>query len=1188
MRVGIGFLGIALAAGGAAGAVVTNDVAFTAAFDGTEQRYVMLLPDGFDSAQTHDLLIALHGHGSDRWQFIRESRGEAHASRVAAAQNRMIFVTPDYRATTSWMGPAAEADLLQIIGDLRKRHKVGRVILSGGSMGASSALTFTALHPELIDGVVAVNGLADHVTYTNFQDAIAASFGGSKTAVPEEYRKRSAVNFPERFTMPLAVTAGGKDTSVPPESVMRLAEAARARNPFVLVDFRKDRGHATDFAATLAAYDFVIRAPRAASARASLALNGKPLVPAHATAAGVWFYAEGEGRDGSPNRPRTPRGGVPTAEGTQVLLTGHGTVPEGWRLTAVLRKGSEVRIALDPGSAVLGDLRFHAQTLQGAAPVCTAESHAIVIRADKGAGAVRLTGVTAGGKPLTLVPERRPFSREPVACSPDPLPEIAEALVEWDWRMTDGIGTPREPRSYAQACEGLFTGMAAAGLASEEREALRARRPAADAPETKWEAFWLDLHRVRRSALLANPLFARTPLLFARHAPSVMSHQLTQVYGFLSRPGGGLFVLEQPGVTMRTRDLTPASLPAGNFMTPELSFDARSLLFAYCPVTRFPSERRRGTTPDALKPHYNLYELSLVTGTVRRLTSDGVDDFFPVYLPGGDILFSSTRRGGFHRCGRGPCPVYTLSRMGPNGENPRSISFHETHEWDPCLLNDGRVIYTRWDYVDRNAVLYQQLWSARPDGGNVRIYYGNNTWNPAGVWEARAIPGSSRILATAAPHHGMSAGSVIRVDTTKGVDGREPLTRLTPDVRFPESESPLARGPNPAVPYDFDTPTTGYWSSPLKDEAREKAPTEQERRWPGHCYKSPWPFSETLFLASYSFDQLVGEAGPNLPNLFGIYLCDAHGNRELLYRDPNLSSLWARPLAPRARPPEIASAVDPGLREKGRGTFFLSNVMESWPYLPTNRPVTRLRLFQVLLKTTPDIDSPKVSAGLGALGRQVLGTVPVEPDGSAYFEAPARTPLYLQALDGQGRAVQTMRSLIYLQPGETETCIGCHEHRMKKEPPHAQALATRRPPSTITPGPEGSRPFSYPRLVQPILDRHCVSCHDGKEPKRAVLTGQPEGWATKSFNALIRHVPYSSWGAPNNNYEPLTEPLRFGALASPLAKRLESGHGKVRLSPEEWERLYTWMDANAAFYGTFDAAEQKKQLAGEVIAEPRE
>ncbi len=931
---------------------------------------------------------------------------------------------------------------------------------------------------------------------------------------------------------------------------------------------------------------FVISAPVCKPARASLALNGRPLTPAHGSASGAWFYADVFGRDGSPNRPRTPRGGVPAGESTQILLTGHGAVPGGWRMTAVLNANDEVRVSLDAGPMTLGEIGFKAETIEGQPLACQAASNAIVIRASSSAGAVRITRFTSGGKPLTLVPERRPFSREPVTCSPDPLPAIAEALLEGDWRMQDGIGTPREPRTYAQAAERLLRRMAAAGMDQAALDALRTKQPKATADEAASEAYWLAAHRLRRSLLLAASLFDKTPLLFVKHVPSVMSHQLTQMYGYCSQPGGGLFVLEQPGTTMRTRDLTPGTLPAGNFMTPELSFDGQRLLFAYCPVKGAPRAWEFGDQTQNLR--YHLYELELTDGALKPLTQGDTDNFFPLYLPSGDILFSSTRRGGYHRCGRGPCFVYTLSRMGAKGEHPHSISFHETHEWDPCLLNDGRVVYTRWDYVDRNAVHYQQLWSARPDGGNVRIFYGNNTWNPAGIWEARSIPGSSRIMATAAPHHGMSAGSIVLLDVTKGVDGREPLTRLTPDVRFPESESPLARGPDPAKPYDFDTPTAGYWNSPLKEPWMEKTPTEEERRWPGHCYKSPWPLSETLFLASYSYDPLVGEPGPNIPNMFGLYLCDAFGNKELLYRDPNISCLWARPLAKRTPPPKVASSIDAARCVQGTGTFFLSNVMESWPYLPTNTTITHLRLFQVLLKTTPHIDAPKVAAGLGAPGRQVLGTVPVEADGSAYFEAPARTPLYFQALDAQGRAVQTMRSLVYLQPGEAETCIGCHEHRMKKEPPRAQALAIRRAPSVIAPGPDGTKPFSYPRLVQPVLDRRCVACHDGKEPKRPVLTGEPEGAFSKSFNALIKHVAYSSWNAPNQNCEPLTEPLRFGALGSPLAAMLAKGHGKVTLAPDDWELLNIWMDANGAFYGTFDADQQKMQLAGDAIAGPKE
>jgi pimeloyl-ACP methyl ester carboxylesterase len=235
-----------------------TDIAFVAAVDGTTQYYVEMLPAGFDPQQEQHLLIALHGHGSDRHQYITEPRGECAAAREAAAAYRLVFISPDYRAKTSWMGPAAEADVVQIIGDLRRKYKVGKVFLVGGSMGGSSVLTFAALHPELIAGVSSQNGTANHLEYTHFQDAIQASFGGTKAQIPEEYKKRSAEYWPERFTMPVAMTVGGKDTSVPPDSVRRLAYVLQEMERPVLLLDRPEAGHSTDAADTRAALDFVI------------------------------------------------------------------------------------------------------------------------------------------------------------------------------------------------------------------------------------------------------------------------------------------------------------------------------------------------------------------------------------------------------------------------------------------------------------------------------------------------------------------------------------------------------------------------------------------------------------------------------------------------------------------------------------------------------------------------------------------------------------------------------------------------------------------------------------------------------------------------------------------------------------------------------------------------------------------
>jgi hypothetical protein len=265
-------------------------------------------------------------------------------------------------------------------------------------------------------------------------------------------------------------------------------------------------------------------------------------------------------------------------------------------------------------------------------------------------------------------------------------------------------------------------------------------------------------------------------------------------------------------------------------------------------------------------------------------------------------------------------------------------------------------------------------------------------------------------------------------------------------------------------------------------------------------------------------------------------------------------------------------------------------VYRSWTTLPAGA-IKRLRIVQVLPKSTPHINTPAVGLANASPGRQVLGTVPVEVDGSAAFRAPAGIALAFQALDERGQAVQTMRSLVYLKPGETSGCVGCHESRNLAPASGHAALALSRPPSEIEPGPEGSRPFSYPLLVQPVLDRKCISCHGHDKPGGGVvLTGEPKGHYTVSYEALARRVPISAWQGGDFrrvNSEPASQPDHFGARASRLMKLLWDGHEKVKLSRDDLDRLITWMDTNALFYGTFDPADQAKQLRGEAIAGPR-
>ena len=246
------------------GLAAPRDVEFTARADGSRQRYVEFLPLGYTSNQPCSLMIFLHGHGADRWQIMKGDQWrEIQAVCDVAARRRMILISPDYRAPTSWMGPAAEADLVQIIHEQKTRHPISKTFLCGGSMGGTSVLIFTALHPELVDGVVSMNGAANMIEFAGFEKPIVASYGGKKSERHDEYRKRSPELMATKLgTIPMAFTAGGKDAVVPPQSVLRLSKELEKQNPGrVLMLYREEGGHTTSYEDAMAALNFVIKRP---------------------------------------------------------------------------------------------------------------------------------------------------------------------------------------------------------------------------------------------------------------------------------------------------------------------------------------------------------------------------------------------------------------------------------------------------------------------------------------------------------------------------------------------------------------------------------------------------------------------------------------------------------------------------------------------------------------------------------------------------------------------------------------------------------------------------------------------------------------------------------------------------------------------------------------------------------------
>ncbi len=752
-----------------------------------------------------------------------------------------------------------------------------------------------------------------------------------------------------------------------------------------------------------------------------------------------------------------------------------------------------------------------------------------------------------------------------------PVSEKFRATIESDWkaqeeRLQRAWDTPDAIQNVLNRTEKLLANLSSKSqkldLSAETATIAKLRQETDNLdkldPKERTELY-KKIRWTARNLALRNPLIADKPIAFMKQRRYIcqMLHEYTAYYYDLENiAGGGVFVLERPGFSDQTRDLTGDSLPRGNYTTLALSFDAQTLYFGFADrapeKTDYDSDQRRT---------FHLFALDTDGGKPRQLTRGLFDDTDPSPLPDGGLAFISTRRGGFARCNNPwePLATATLHRMDKDGRNIQTLSFHETNEWHPSVLNDGRIIYTRWDYVDRSAANFHGLWTANPDGSNPIAVFGNYTHRINALYQARAIPGSKRIAFIAGAHHADVGGSLVLLDPThvaldpeSGEDQLDSIETLTPEVCFPEAPG-----------------------------------------WPKSYFHSPWPLSEDVFLTAFSFDPLPG-MGPNVKEdtRTGLYYLDRFGNLELLYRDPDISSMYPIPLTPRPVPPVLPSSSDSTLQDQG--TFLLTDVNRGHFPLPASRPIRSLRIFQVLPKTdTHIVNQPRIGYANAESARMLLGTVPVESDGSAYFLAPAHKALYFQAVDEDERAVQSMRSITYLQAGEQRGCVGCHEPRttsVKTSLAGAQPLAMRRPPSQIQPGPDGSSPMGFARLVQPVLDRNCVRCHDGSEGEDKsplVLTGKPQGDFTQSYENLRPFVRWYEWGDQSISAV-TTWPGRIGTDASPLMKILEDAHhgSKLNLTREDRNRIRVWLDGNAPFYGAYDEKAREAQKRGEAIDPP--
>ena len=732
-----------------------------------------------------------------------------------------------------------------------------------------------------------------------------------------------------------------------------------------------------------------------------------------------------------------------------------------------------------------------------------------------------------------------------------------------------------------------------------EAEALRRRIDALEArgvDTTGWRAqadrIWASardgspwqglgaLERLDESIALSESGLVVPKLLFVKRPMFQPTHVYTEFSDGPFRPGGGIFVLSPARPDGQVTRIFDAA--GGIVRDPEVSFDGRRVLFSYRPGE---------------DDYYHVYEMSVDGSGLRRITDGPFHDLDPFYLPDGRIGMTSTRAKSRALCFW--VRAATLFVMHADGTEIRPLTSNNVNEFTPQMLPDGRILYTRWEYMDKSAIFVQSLWSTLPDGTRAQQIFGNNLIHPVSLLQARLIRGTKKIACILGAHNGDSVGPLVVVDPTVGMNSPDAILNLTPECNY----------------------HSGCF-----------APFPLDERWCLVSYGPQEPFGIYAFRIDPPPESIVPRKtevalqSPQHPSNLGEYWASFTGGRHLVYRDDTYSCVEAMPLVPRPVPAEAGSPLesdepqDDGQDAFGEGTLVLVDVYRGLEGAVPRGTIHSLRIVEEMghrdergrrdYEGAFDADEFQRQYGAGFMSlyaapwesgkpapslqaKYVYGTVPVEPDGSAHFRVPAERPVYFQALDAGYNEIQRMRSYLHLKPGETQSCIGCHEHRFTSPPASTAELpmALRRGPSSIEPPPFGAGPFSYVKLVQPILDRRCASCHATEEPAGGVnLSCRPDGRGVPiSFASLVRprtdpdrpplvHFFDNWWGVSTT--VPVAEPLSFGTSASRLLEMIDTRHegvdmpdadrARIRLAPLERRVLTTWIDLNCPLWDNYD------------------
>jgi formylglycine-generating enzyme required for sulfatase activity len=660
------------------------------------------------------------------------------------------------------------------------------------------------------------------------------------------------------------------------------------------------------------------------------------------------------------------------------------------------------------------------------------------------------------------------------------------------------------------------------------------KRPALDA------AAGSNFFALQREALLANPLldFGRLLLLTRGFPdPAAARHAM----------GGALGV---GTLNAHTSDDTPRQGHWKDALTvlsnlrgePKLTtlYEPGNLESLIDPVLHFDADRILFAKAGVREKNWRLWQIGVNGAGLRQITPDDGGDvghFDPCYLPDGRIIFASTAVYQGLPCEFGGQAMTCLYLLDPRTANCRQLTFEQDSDWCPTMLPNGRVLYLRWEYTDQSHSNSRILFHMNPDGTDQREFRGSGSWFPGSFFYAKPLPEDShQVIGVAGGHHGTPrSGRLLILDTKQGWRDAEGVVQEIPGRG--KTVEPVVR----------DRLVDGVWPQ----------------------FLMPSPLSAKYHL-------VAAKLAPN--SLWGIYLADVFDNLVLIKEIEGAALLWPIALQQVAAPPIIPDRVNLASDES---TVFITDIYQGPGLQGVPRgTVKKLRVLEYYF-------SRRGFGGLyGTLGldgpwdvKRILGTVPVEADGSAHFKIPANSPLALQPLDEKGQALQLMRSWFVGMPGEAISCAGCHEPRNEVSL-NRPSLASGRPPSPIQPWFGPARGFSFVREVQPVLDKYCASCHDGTRPELPQFKGgQPlTDWSTQlagqwsgggSFTeAYFQLQRYVRRNGIEGDRRMLT-PLEFHFSTTQLGQMLAQGHQGVKLNAEAWERLAAWADFNAPFYGTW-------------------